>query len=101
MVFLAKKNFFNVQPKSVHQETLNKSKLREILQNNWPMQLYKCQSHERQRKAEKVFHIKGDKKTHCNIYTGLDPRWRRGVMTLNMSVENNDRLLGSKNHRGR
>lgn len=48
------------QPASSHEETSHKPKLRNILQNNWPV-AFKCQGHESQVKLEELFQIKGDK----------------------------------------
>ena len=45
----------NEQPESNHEETLDKQKLKDSPQNNWPM-LFKNVSHERQGKTEEIFY---------------------------------------------
>lgn len=37
----------NAEPEFSHEEVLDRLRLRDILQNNWPV-LYKCQGHESQ-----------------------------------------------------
>ena len=57
-------------PVSIQEETSNKPKLRDILQNNWPI-IVKCQGHENQGTTEELFQIEGDERdmtTKCNIW---------------------------------
>lgn len=77
----------SASPQSNHEKTSHKPKLRDVLQNNWPVTLQKCQGQERPGKTQEMSQLSQGGILDWMLEQKKDSNGKTGEIQINCVIE--------------